>query len=163
MMMVETDAGAPPAARAMSPRRGESEPEARQRATSPVIRFPQGLPGFPGATQFALSPLEGGGGLLVLRSLERPGLRFIVTPHDPRMLPLAEADREAACEALGMAPEQVTLLLVLTVRGHPGQLELHVNLRAPIFLDAARCIAVQHVLASSAYPVRCRLGVADAA
>ena len=57
------------------------------------------------------------------------------------------------------------MLLVVTTRQEPGtdgaaQQRLYVNLRAPVVLDTVRRMAVQHVLASAAYPVRHRLAAA---
>jgi flagellar assembly factor FliW len=125
-----------------------------------TITFPQGLPGFPGATTFGLQPLAGADGrLLVMQSTEDAGLRFLVMPCDDRRLPLARIDLDAACGAVGVQPEDAAFLLVATaqrVAGRDGaeQRQLYVNLRAPVVLDTLRRTAVQHVLASPAYPVR---------
>ena len=59
------------------------------------------------------------------------------------------------------------MLLVVTSRHGAGpdgavRQRLYVNLRAPLVLDTVRRTAVQHVLASPAYPVRhCLAAAAD--
>jgi hypothetical protein len=94
-----------------------------------------------------------------MQSTEDAGLRFLVMPCDDHRLPLARVDLNAACDALGVQPEDAVFLLVATaqrVAGQDGaeQRQLYVNLRAPVVLDTVRRTAVQHVLASPAYPVR---------
>jgi flagellar assembly factor FliW len=134
-----------------------------------AIVFPQGLPGFPGATRFALRPLTGASdGLLLLQSVEDPELRFLVLPYADRpdgQVPLSRLDVDGACEALGIRPEHAAVLLVVTSWREPGcdgaeERRLYVNLRAPVVLDTVRRTAIQHVLPSPAYPVRHFLGAA---
>ena len=128
-------------------------------AIAPIV-FPQGLPGFPGATSFALRPLtDAAGELLVLESTEDPELRFLVLPYADRQVPLLRTDVDGACALLGIRPDDAAVLLVVTSRHEPGsdgltRQRLYVNLRAPLMLDTVRRTAVQHVLASPAYSVR---------
>ena len=132
-----------------------AEPRAGQKGGR-CVRFPQGLPGFPDATQFSLQPFGGDTGLLLLVSMDDPGLRFLVMPHVEGRLPLAAGDIASACTTLGIAPDDVAILLVVSVQLAPGSAasRLTVNLRAPIFVDTLHQVAVQHVLASPAYPIR---------
>lgn len=120
------------------------------------VRFPQGLPGFPGATRFLLEPVLPDIGLLRLASADIPELRFLVLAHAEGRLPLDPGDLEVACAELGIEPSDAAVLLVVTARVEPGsgRRDLSVNLRAPIFLDTAQRAAVQHVLPCPAYPVR---------
>ena len=128
-------------------------------AIAPIV-FPQGLPGFPGATSFALRPLtDAAGELLLLQSTDDPELRFLVLPYADHRVPLRRADVDGACAALGVRPDDAAVLLVVTSRHEPGSdglrnQRLYVNLRAPLVLDTVRRTAVQHVLASPAYSVR---------
>jgi hypothetical protein len=103
-----------------------------------------------------LQALGGGGGILVLASTEDPGLRFLVMPHVEGKLPLARSDIATACAALGMAHEDVAVLLVVSARLAPDSAhgQLYVNLRAPIFIDTMHRSAVQHVLPCPSYPIR---------
>jgi flagellar assembly factor FliW len=143
----------------------EADTDREAPSVGPVINFPQGLPGFPTATRFALLPLgDGPSGLLVLQSADDPDLRFLVLPYRGQRLPLRRADVETACAALEVPAEHAAVLLVVT-RGtcpgrHDGPGQLYVNLRAPVVLDTRRRLAVQHVLASPGYAVRHPLPVA---
>ncbi len=126
---------------------------------APIV-FPQGLPGFPGATGFALRPLtDATCELLVLQSIDDPELRFLVLPYADHQVPLRRTDVDGACAALGVRPDDAAVLLVVTSRHEPesdglSNQRLYVNLRAPLVLDTVRRTAVQHVLANPAYSVR---------
>jgi flagellar assembly factor FliW len=130
----------------------------------PGIAFPQGLPGFPTATRFALQPLgEAVDGLLVLQSQDDLDLRFLVLPYREDELTLRRVDLDSACELLGVPKEHAAFLLVVTRRpaaNGDGAGQVFVNLRAPVVVDTARRTAVQHVLADPAYSVRHPLAVA---
>ena len=124
-----------------------------------TIQFPQGLPGFPAATRFALQSLANGPeGLLLLQSVDEPDLRFLVLPYIGSELPLRRCDLDSACTELGIAAENAAVLLVVTRQpseSAPGApLQLYVNLRAPVVLDTLRRTAVQHVLPSPGYAFR---------
>ena len=134
-------------------------------STVPTIAFPQGLPGFPAATRFALLPLcEAADGMLVMQSADDPELRFLVLPYRDDELALRRADLDSACELLGVPPEHAVFLLVVTRRppasGSDGAGQLFVNLRAPVVVDTQRRTAVQHVLPSPGYSVRHPLAAA---
>lgn len=125
-------------------------------ASAHEVRFPQGLPGFPGATRFRLEPLLPPSGLLRLVSVDVPELRFLVVAHTEGRLPLNRGDLETACVELGIAPDHAAILVVVTAQVNPnsGRHHLFVNLRAPIFIDTLQRAAVQHVLPCPTYPVR---------
>lgn len=133
-------------------------PEADSSAAT--ILFPQGLPGFPGTTRFALRPAPAGDGdFLLLQCAEDSALRLLVLRYTPHLLPLHPQDVEAACARLGIRPEHAAVLLVVTCRqvtGADGTVRpaLYVNLRAPVVLDTLRRVGAQPVLTGAAYPVR---------
>lgn len=119
------------------------------------VRFPYGLPGFPDAIAFELEALEGcEGRFLLLRSLEDPELRLVVMPAPSGQPIVAERHVREACAALGWSRESVALLFVVTLAAGVTGLDAFVNLRAPIFLDTERALAVQVVLSDPAYPFR---------
>lgn len=128
-------------------------------SSRPVLRFPCGLPGFPHASRFRLEPVPRGDGLLLLRSLDDPDLRFVVATATEGRLPIAERDVSQVCDALGW-PREATVLLFVVTLGREGEKGAFVNLRAPIFLDTERAIAVQVVLPDASYPFRAPLAAA---
>ena len=80
----------------------------------PVISFPGGLPGFPGATRFVLRRADGPfDAFLVMQSAEDPELRFLMLPCAGGTQPLRAADLEAACAVHGLA--------IATGRRPPGR------------------------------------------
>jgi flagellar assembly factor FliW len=111
----------------------------------PVIEFVRPMPGFPDAFRFALEPLDDDGLLRALRSLDVPGLQFLVVPpggFHPDYAP--EIDDEAAAELeLGSADDAVVLVIV-----HAGTnlATTTVNLRAPVVVNRRTSRAAQVIL-----------------
>jgi flagellar assembly factor FliW len=138
--------------------------EAAARECARMIRFPLGLPGFPGATRFTLQqPALGPEPLLLMRSADDPSVRFLVLPCAGDALPMNRAELETACERHGLSPDEVTVLLIVSGQSaESGCAErgLCANRRAPILLDTGRAIAVQHVLDNPDYAIRWPLTLA---
>ena len=125
---------------------------ARERQQLPVIEFVQPVPGFPDAHRFALEPLDETGVLSALRSLDRPGLQFLVVPpggFHPAYEP--EIDDESAAE-LGLTGSEDALVLVMV---HAGRdlASTTVNLRAPIVINTATHRAAQVILEDAGQPL----------
>jgi flagellar assembly factor FliW len=119
------------------------------------VRFPNGLPGFPDKTGFELEALAGcEGRFLLLRSLDDPELRLVVMPAPADQPIIAERHMRETCCGLGWSPENVLLLFVVTLAKSVSGLEAFVNLRAPIFFDRERALAIQVVLPDRSYPFR---------
>lgn len=124
------------------------------------ITMPQGLPGFPGVTRFALGPLPGAARFLRLRAEDPRGPAFVVLPagEDPAGTLLDQAALAEARGAAGLdAAAEVAVLFVVTStreEGEGGGLRLFANRRAPILVDTRRQLGVQVVLARPDYPVR---------
>ncbi len=152
MSAINDDAAAPAA--------GSEMPSPLPSSAMGTILFPQGLPGFPGITRFALRPAPGGAGdFLLLQCADNSELCLLVLRYTPHLLPLHVHDVDAACARLGIRPEHAAVLLVVTCRheaGTDGALRptLYVNLRAPVVLDTFRRLGAQPVLTGAAYPVR---------
>ncbi|MEX2649233.1 MAG: flagellar assembly protein FliW [Alphaproteobacteria bacterium] len=121
-----------------------------------LIEVPNGLLGFGGLRSYALATLpdERFARFLVLQSLEDDAVAFLVQPLEPSSGLIAPSELEEACAALGIPFDDLVLLLIVAVRRQGDKAVLSVNLRAPLFVNAARRRAVQHVLASGSYPVR---------
>lgn len=126
----------------------------------PVIHFVRGMPGFPGATQFTLHALaRSSAGFVVMRSVDDPALRFLMLPCSRGALPLRPAELADACARHGLRDGQVEVLLIVTLQpnGAEAELRFHVNRRAPVLVDVAQCVGVQHVLDDPAYALRAPL------
>lgn len=141
-------------------------PDAPTGTTAAQITMPQGLPGFPGVTRFALGPLSGDEGgaaarFFRLRAEEPGGPAFVVVPADTGAAG-ALLDTAALAEARGTAgldaADEVAVLFVVTTAREPGEggggLRLFANRRAPILVDTRRRLGFQVVLARPDYPVR---------
>jgi flagellar assembly factor FliW len=136
-------------------------------AATPIgatLRFPRGLPGFPGARLFRLEQLgPGAGNRLLLQSAETPELRFIVLAAEPGHSPVASDDLAEALAELDCPADQALMLLVLTMVPGGDGIAASVNLRAPIVVDCRQRTALQHVLRNPIYPLRQPLGPLPAA
>ncbi len=120
-----------------------------------IVFLPRGLPGFPRARCFRLEALPHcGGRFLLLELLEHEPLSLIVMPADLQAMPLARDDIAEICAALEITPDDLCLLLVVTLAEEQGEVRAYVNLRAPIFLDTRRRLAAQMVLPDTSYPLR---------
>jgi flagellar assembly factor FliW len=123
----------------------------------PVIDFVAPMPGFPEDRHFVLVRVEDSGVLYALRSMESPGLRFLVVPPAPFFPDYAPEIDDETIAALGVTdPEDLLVLLVLNAVGDDAS-DVTANLMAPIVLDKSSRRAVQLVLARSGLPVRQRL------
>ena len=111
----------------------------------PVIELVQPMPGFPGLTRFALVQLDDAGVLCALRSLEDPGVRFLVVPPAaffPEYAPVVDDETVAA---LDIDTVEDVLLLVVVNAGASVQ-DATANLVAPVLVNTATRRAQQVVL-----------------
>lgn len=124
-----------------------------------VIRFSNGLLGFPKWQDFALAELEDPryAQFRLLQSVDEHDLCFIVLPINPRNALIDYADIEAACKTIGIGTEELVVLLLVTVRQVAEKISLTVNLRAPLLIDARTFRGAQHVLTNDCYPIRYEL------
>ncbi|MGE5537904.1 MAG: flagellar assembly protein FliW [Gemmatimonas sp.] len=120
------------------------------------ITFPQGLLGFSDFHAFGLAPLPEGKHpqFRVLQSLEDASLAFLVAPLSLDSGALAAEDVAEACATLGIAREDLAVLLIVTVRREGASAQVSVNLRAPVFVDSRRRAARQYVLPNARYAIR---------
>ena len=114
-------------------------------AEIPVIDLVQPLPGFPDDRHFALVDLDGNGTLCSMKSLDHPGLRFLVAPPGvffPDYTP--EIDDATIANLDITSVEDVMVLVVL----NPGDSlpTSTANLRAPVVLNTANRRACQVIL-----------------
>ncbi|MCM8746321.1 flagellar assembly protein FliW [Thermomicrobium sp. CFH 73360] len=134
-----------------------SEPQTVSNLTAihTEIIFPNGLVGCPEWRRFMVEAPEDLPGLLLLRSLDEPGIEFVLAPV-LELVPdffeqLAASDR-AALVALGVGrSEQVELWATLSV--HEDGL-VTANLLGPLVLDFERGCGTQVVLTESGWGTR---------
>lgn len=124
-----------------------------------TIRFPAGLPGFPGDRSFSVEAVPGIP-LAWLVSEDQVGPTFLVLTEPARCfpdLPPLELDEEdeALLEASG--PEDLVAWLILTVR--PGRVTA--NLLGPLVVNLSSGIAVQAVRDDRRFPVAAPLIAAE--
>ncbi len=121
-----------------------------------TIRFPTGLLGFGGVSDFGIGnlPDPAFGNFKLMKSLDDSGLGFLILPLDGLPDHIHEDDIKQAREALAIAAEDLAVMLIVTVHKHEEKTTLTVNLRAPILIDSKLRTAVQHVLPNAAYPIR---------
>jgi flagellar assembly factor FliW len=120
------------------------------------MTFPQGLLGFSDYHVFGVAPLPNGKHpqFRVLQSLEAADLAFLVAPFNLDSGAISAQDINEACTTLGIARQDLMVLLIVTVRRDGESAQVSVNLRAPLFVDAHRGIARQYVLPNTEYAIR---------
>ncbi len=121
-----------------------------------VIEMSQGPLGFAGHTRFALADLPNPtlSRFKLLQSLSDSQVTFVVAPVDPDSGPIQRADLDDACMNAGLAPGNLLVLLIVTVRTLAEGVSLTANLRAPVIIDVARRAGRQVVLGNPEYSVR---------
>lgn len=122
------------------------------------IQFPKGLLGMPDSRQFCLTsfPVEKFAQFRLLQSLEDHALSFIVQPTDIQNKLIEKDDLMAACNELGISPENLALLLVVSVHRQAGSnvVQVSVNARAPLLVDIVSRAATQYVFLNNKYQIR---------
>lgn len=112
----------------------------------PELRFPGGLPGFPGEERFALVRWGGDDSpFSLLKSLETPELEFLVVPPNvffPDYAPDVDDDTVAA---LGLEGADDALVLVIVSLADAPE-DATANLLGPIVINLRSRVGAQAVL-----------------
>lgn len=123
-----------------------------------AVSFPRGLLGMPSKKNFFVTdfPSEKLGKFKLLQCLDDYNLSFItlplaVTSHNGIIAP---EDIKAACIDLGIMPENLVVLLVVSVHRAPGNVSVSVNARAPLLIDTSLKLAAQYVFHTDKYNVQ---------
>lgn len=122
------------------------------------LLFPTGLIGIAKASRFALlpCPIEKFKEFMILQSLERDDLAFMVLPvgdikqsehHEP-------GDLESSAKLLGIDPEDAAVVLIVSMKQSENGKKLVTNTRAPIFIDCKYMAAAQYVLSNPNYEIQ---------
>ena len=119
-----------------------------------LLSFPVGILGFPHCTVFGLShmPDNSASPILLLQSVNEPGLSFLVA--DPAMLgvTIADADRQEALKELGLTSAATQLLVILTLHDNHGEgYFLTANTKAPLCIDSQSRVGYQYIFHNKAY------------
>ncbi len=142
----------------------------------PEIRFVRPIPGFPDSTRYVLvrlgddadgtpdggtdagAPAGGAGAdddgiLFELRSLDEPGVRFLVGVPEVFFADyVAEIDEPTAADLGIETADDALVLVVLTTSGDGASTTA--NLLAPVIINARTRVAEQVILAGTDWPVR---------
>ncbi len=118
-----------------------------------LISFPSGLLGLTWCTVFGLSRMPDADEtpLLLLHSINDPGITFLAADPDVLGLDLHEKDRKQAIKDVGFTPKDTQFLVILTLYPDGEAGYLTANLRAPVLIDSQQRIGKQHVLANKEY------------
>ena len=161
-----TPAASPPVSATAAPGSTTVSPVADE---LPEIRFVRPIPGFPGSSRYVLVRLgdEAGadgapaaddtaddeGILFELRSLDEPGVRFLVGVPEVFFADYTvELDDTAAAE-LGIETADDALVLVVLTTSDDGA-STTANLLAPVVINARTRVAEQVILSGADWPVR---------
>ncbi len=128
----------------------------------PVIEMVHPFVGFPDHRRFALARLDETGLVCDLRSLDDPGLSFVVVPPFPFFPDYAPEVDESVADELGVSdPSDLLALVVLTVGDTPESTTA--NLMAPVLVNHRTQQGGQYVLADVDLPMRAPLSDRSAA
>lgn len=117
-----------------------------------VLRFTEGIPGFPGMRSFILSDLTDDGTFQLLSSVEDPELSLVVAspwlffPDYTPELPTSDQD------VLGIETPEDAVVFCTVIADDTES--LHLNLRAPFVANARTLAARQVVLDDIELPLR---------
>jgi flagellar assembly factor FliW len=134
---------------------GDTEP-ADLPSELPSLEFVGPVAGFPGHRLFVLAELDDSSLLRALRSLDDPGLRFLVLPPGPFFPDYAPDINDEWVRKLELTSADEALVLVVVT---PGAVAggATVNLLAPVVINTRTRRAAQVVLDDSTLPLRAAL------
>lgn len=118
----------------------------------PVIEFTRPMPGFREQRRFALVQLDDIGVLSAMRSLDDPGLRFLVMPTAPFFPDYHPEVADEVVDDLGIESLDDTLLLLVLTAGRSLETST-ANLAAPVLVNVRTRQAQQVVLEGQEFGV----------
>ncbi len=125
---------------------------ARMTSDIPVIEFTRPMPGFSEQRRFALVQLDDVGILSSMRSLDDPGLRFLVMPAEPFFPDYHPVVADEVVDDLGIESVEETLLLLVLTAGTSLE-DSTANLAAPVLVNVRTRRAQQVVLEGQDFDV----------
>lgn len=120
------------------------------------IAFPRGLLGMPDKKSFFITnfPSEKLSKFKLLQCIDDHTLSFITLPAGLYNGIIAAEDLTLACSELGITPENLLVLLMVSVHRSPAKVSLSVNARAPLLIDSSLRLAAQYVFQTDKYKVQ---------
>lgn len=122
-----------------------------------VIRFPQGMIGFPESRQFVLISTKEASPFRWLQSLDQPELAFLLADPDAYLPAYQPELPDAQLQSISLE-ENAPVLIYATATipsGRPQDMTL--NLAAPVVINADERLAAQVVLEEGAYTMKHRV------
>jgi flagellar assembly factor FliW len=118
-----------------------------------IIKFPQGLPGFLNKKEFVIIPLEQNSPFLILQSVTKAKLAFIVIDPADLVLDYKFEIKEKTEEKLKIDSRQdVGVLNIVTFKD--SLQEMTANLAAPLVINFKEKLAKQVILDNEKYSVK---------
>lgn len=127
---------------------------------SKAIEFPNGILGMPNQKKFMIAamPDKKMEKFQLLQSLCDTDVSFAVLPLASLGSLIDASDLDEVRQVLEMEKKDFLPMLIVSIQKTAAGAKLSVNLRAPVFIDAANKSGYQIVLANSKYPVQHFLG-----
>jgi flagellar assembly factor FliW len=125
----------------------------------PSLDFLGPVAGFPEHRRFVLAELDPSSLLRALRSLDDPGLRFLVLPPGPFFPDYTPEIGDDWAQRLELTSSEDALVLVLVTPGDTAA-DATVNLMAPVVINVRTRRAAQIVLDDISLPLRAPLRTA---
>src|SRR5690625_1722466 len=121
-----------------------------------LIRFPNGLPGFPDEKTFALLAIPDNPTFLVLQSIDEVNIAFIVMPPHQLYQDYEVEINDPTLDLLEIESEQdVSLLGILTLKDPFS--DSTINLQAPLIINHRKRLAKQYITNQKTYSTRAPL------
>lgn len=125
----------------------------------PTLDFIGPMAGFPECHRFVLAEIDPSSLLRALRSLDDPGLRFLVLPPAPFFPDYGPEIDDDWAERLELTSSQDALVLLLVTPGASAA-DATVNLMAPVVINVRTRRAAQIVLDDTSVPLNAPLPTA---
>jgi len=121
-----------------------------------AISFPRGLLGMPDKRSFFITnfPSEKLSKFKMLQCTDDHGLSFITLPVGLYNGIITTEDLTFACKELGILPDNLLVLLMVSVHRTPTKVSISVNARAPLMVDSSLRLAAQYVFQTDKYKVQ---------
>lgn len=120
------------------------------------VSFPRGLLGMPDKRNFSVTdfPSKKLYKFKLLQCLSDHSLSFITLPVALNNGIIAAEDLLAAAEELGINPDKLSIVLIVSVHRSPDKVAISVNARAPLLIDVSLRLAAQYVFSTDKYKVQ---------